>query len=173
MFGAPAGNLTAWSAWLKAAHKHIDPLPANVAILQWYRFPANGTSPGHVTVQVPGKGIYSAPYRSGTTHAVLPSISEVERIYGCKYVGWSEDINGVRVAKEESVDKITKEQENLCAIMKTGSLPGVNYNYLFAGKLCNQQNVDAMLQFWNSQPGPTTQCTPDERAYLDALKKIT
>lgn len=97
MFGAPAGPLYAWEAWENAKYKHEDTnFPTNVAVPLWYSY---RTNEGHVTVEVEGRGIYSAPYAKNTTHAVLGSIADVERIYGVKYVGWSEDINGVRVVE--------------------------------------------------------------------------
>lgn len=108
VFRAPAGNATAWIAWNATQYKHLDQDFPDVAILQWYSFISGGANLGHVTVNVPGVGIYSSPYERGTTHAVLSSVSEVERIYGVKYVGWSEDINGVRVA-EENMEVMTKD----------------------------------------------------------------
>lgn len=97
---------TAWSNWQKAKYKHgvNEPLPKDVAILCWF---SGYGGAGHVVVSVPSKGFYSSPYsldktkhyQEGTnTHALLPSLSEVERIYGVKYVGWTEDIEDKRVA---------------------------------------------------------------------------
>lgn len=98
MFGAPGGVTWAWQAWENAKYKHSasEALPTDVDVLLWYSY--KGTE-GHVTVNVVGRGIYSSPYQRGTTHAVLASIADVERIYGVVYVGWSEDVNGVRVCE--------------------------------------------------------------------------
>ena len=63
---------------------------------------------------------------------------------------------GVLRPKETNVDKITKQQEQTCALMQTYSLPGKDYNYQFTGKPLTQDNLDKMLQFWSSQPRPQT-----------------
>ena len=97
MFSAPGGVEWAWQAWENAQYKHTDQnFPANCDVPMWYSY--NGTE-GHVTVNVSGRGIYSSPWQEGTTNAVLQSVADVERIYGVTYVGWSEDINGVRVCE--------------------------------------------------------------------------
>lgn len=56
--------------------------------------------------------------------------------------------------KGGTMDKITKDQENSCAVMQTYSYPGKDYNYKFTGLPLTQANLDAMLQFWSSQPRP-------------------
>jgi hypothetical protein len=103
VFSADKVEATAWDAWTNADYKHTDALP-DVAVPVWFSYwgTINGIYQnwGHVAVYVPGQGFYSSPYKTTQTHAVLSSISEVERIYGCKYVGWSEDISNVRVAKD-------------------------------------------------------------------------
>jgi hypothetical protein len=65
----------------------------------FYSYEQGGIEKGHVTVNVPGHGIYSSPYQKGTSHAVMSSIAEVEKHYGVKYLGWTEDLNGVRVVE--------------------------------------------------------------------------
>jgi len=113
MFGAPAIEPNAWSAWLNTQYKHAEGLP-NVAVPCWFD---GADGEGHVVVYVPSQGFYSSPYNTSTTHAVLSSIAEVERIYGVGYVGWSEDIETLRVAKEnkvasqDQVDKTTVQLE--------------------------------------------------------------
>lgn len=89
----------AWTAWEATQFKHTDQIPIDVAVPCWFSFMVGPVDEGHVVVSVPGKGFYSSPWKQGTDHAVLPSIAEIERIYGAKYVGWSEDILGLRVAQ--------------------------------------------------------------------------
>lgn len=101
VFNVGAKYRTAWRAWSNATKRHTaSSHPKNVAVPIWFKFYRLGINFGHVVVYVPGKGYYSSPYKRRTTHAVLPSIKEVERIYSAKYVGWSEDINGVSVVKK-------------------------------------------------------------------------
>lgn len=115
IFGVKPFYPNAWTAWMNTKYKHLDQnFPKDAAILQWYSYILNGENLGHVTVNIPGKGIYSSPWQIETSYAVLPLVSEVERIYGVKYVGWSEDIEGVRVAQPAIInDMPTPAEVNL------------------------------------------------------------
>lgn len=109
MFGLTHGEKSAWIAWEATQFKHTDPIPSN-AVPMWYSYYADldGTGVknwGHVTVNIPGVGIYSSPIDPKTTHNVLHSIAEVEQTYGVKYVGWSEDITNLRVVEGEEMEK--------------------------------------------------------------------
>lgn len=104
VFGLPAKYPTAWSNWLATKYKHTDKLP-NVAVPVWF---SGAGGAGHVVVYVPNKGFYSSPWQKGTTHAVLPSISEIERIYRVKYVGWSEDLENAKVAISDIIKDMSK-----------------------------------------------------------------
>lgn len=100
VFGAGVVEATAWQGWENAKYKHTDGLP-NVSVPVWFDYWQDGIRYGHVAVYVPGQGVYSSPWQTTYGHAVLNSVQEVERIYGVKYVGWSEDISNVRVASGE------------------------------------------------------------------------
>lgn len=104
VFHNPAPGTNAWAAWLATEYK-INSIPTDVAVLCWFKINL-GANLGHVVVSVPGQGFYSSPWQQGTTHAVLPSITEVERIYGVTYVGSSLDILGLKVAEENSMSTI-------------------------------------------------------------------
>lgn len=106
VWGTSHNEPTAWVAWGRV-NQRTDTPPADVAYPLWFSYYQNGVNLGHVVAYVPGAGYYSSPWKSGTTHAILPSISEVERIYGVKYVGWSEDILNEQVigeAMKQSID---------------------------------------------------------------------
>lgn len=89
-------NTTAISEWNSAAYKHpgVNP-PADVAVPVWFSY--NGPS-GHVAVSVPGKGVYST---SAVGDKVFSSVEALVNWMGegFKYLGYSEDINTVRVAE--------------------------------------------------------------------------
>lgn len=107
-FGAPVRYRSAWEAWQNQTYRHpvTDPLP-NVPVLLWYSHwgtygdPLSYENWGHVTPYVPGDAIYSSPDNpwAGWSQSRFSTIAEVERAFNCKYVGWSEDINGLRVAE--------------------------------------------------------------------------
>lgn len=109
-FGAPVRYRSAWEAWQNQTYRHppSDPLP-NVPVLLWYSHwgtygrPLSYENWGHVTPYVPGDAIYSSPDNpwAGWSQSRFSTIAEVERAFNCKYVGWSEDINGLRVAEPE------------------------------------------------------------------------
>lgn len=105
MFTAPGGVNYAAQAWANAQFKHEDRDLPNVAVPIWFSYRGDE---GHVAVYVPGQGFYSSPYLSNTSHAVLGSIDDFNQHYssGGKYplvyLGWTEDINGKRVAESVS-----------------------------------------------------------------------
>lgn len=72
------------------------------------------------------------------------------------HLHWAVKENGIfidplSILKEEEI-VITKEQEQVCAIMATGSLPGSGYNYRFTGTT----DLDGMLTFWAGQSSKLT-----------------
>ncbi len=104
---------------------------------------------------------YSSPYTNKTTHDTIPSISEVERIYKCKYIGWSEDIAGLKVIGGQMV---TQELFNImwAAFVRT---PPTDADIAYAiGKPLDQYIVDL-----SKNPYATVQ-----RTDVDAIwKKLT
>lgn len=108
VFGIQFAKPSAWQEWQNCKYPHTDRNLPNNSVPLWFSFwtTIDGVYAnwGHVVVQVPGQGFYSSPWRQGTTHAVLGSIAEVERIYGVKYVGWSEDIANVKVVGEDMLN---------------------------------------------------------------------
>lgn len=104
VFGVPAKYGYATEAWQKAKYKHTDTLPT-VAVPVWFSW--TGTVEGirknwgHVAVWVPARGILSDPLQGANGSIWLPSIQTLQEKIGggAKYLGWSEDINDVRVAQ--------------------------------------------------------------------------
>lgn len=97
VFHNPAAGTTAWDAWQATQFKHLDQSFPTLSFPVWF---SGAAGAGHVAIYTPS-GIYSSPYKTQTGHNVLTSIAEVERLYGVKYVGWSKDILGLKVIKEE------------------------------------------------------------------------
>lgn len=106
VFNAPVMHETAWIAWQNQQFRHgpSEPLP-DVPVLLWFSHWAtyNGVymNWGHVAVLVPGDAIYSSPSTplgSPPSFERYGTIQEVERRFSSTYVGWSEDINTLRVA---------------------------------------------------------------------------
>lgn len=103
-FGAPVRHRSAWDAWNATQHKHgtNEALPGVPVILWFSHF---GTYQneygnwGHVAIHVPGDAIYTSPgYGYGFER--WATIAQIEQRFASKYVGWSEDINGLRVAQQ-------------------------------------------------------------------------
>jgi hypothetical protein len=119
---------SAWDAWTKrVSRKHQDrDLPSGVAVPVWFDGYWNGSRLGHVGIYVDGK-VYCSPWKAGQKYATLASIAEVERIYGMKYVGWSEDLSGVNLIKqkEEEMKELTSDQIDRAFRMSLGKLPEV------------------------------------------------
>lgn len=92
IFGIAAKYPTATSGWQNAQYKHTTTPPTDVSVPVWFSY---GTD-GHVAVSVPGKGFYSV---SAQGDKIFSTLAELEAYIKCSYLGWSEDINGVRVVE--------------------------------------------------------------------------
>lgn len=118
VFGAPGGPRSAWHGWKQARYRHgpEEPIPGGVAVLLWFEHWGaydDGLGPydglpvgavgnwGHVAVHVSGDAIYTSP-GSGYGFERWATIGQIEARFRSKYVGWSEDINGLRVAVKKT-----------------------------------------------------------------------
>lgn len=118
--GASTGGSSAWDSWTRITKKkhHDRSFPKNVIIPIWFDGYWDGERYGHVAALNTATGeIYSSPWKKTSAdagrHDVLTSIADVERIYGMTYVGWSEDIAGQVVIKEEEESvAIIQNKEN-------------------------------------------------------------
>lgn len=148
-FGAPVKHRSAWHAWNATQHKHgvTEPLPG-VPVLLWFshygeyndgagRYGDDPARPywgnwGHVAINVPGVGVYTSPgFKHGSE--VWDSIAQVESRFGARYVGWSEDINGLRVAQLDGAVPVNvrpmwrgKESRNMFVFVDQ---PGIGVTY--------------------------------------------
>ena len=98
MFGSQRTSPSAWSEWVNVVkHKHTNrSIPSGVYVPIWFDGYWNGSRVGHVAIYKDGK-IWSSPVSNKPYADVWNSIEAVERAYGMKYVGWSEDIGNTRV----------------------------------------------------------------------------
>lgn len=92
MFGIPAKYSNAITAWNNSDKKSGHP-PKHLAVPCWFSWGKDG----HVVVQIPGRGYYSSPMNKGESKFIFSSITAVESFLGAKYLGWSTDINGIKV----------------------------------------------------------------------------
>lgn len=113
---------SAWGAWQGTKYKHgpEEPLP-DVPVLLWfshigtYGKPPRKGNWGHVVLHVPGVGLYTSPggaIGSDASFEVHPTITAIERRFNSTYVGWSEDLAGVRFAQyvPEALTRILEDQ---------------------------------------------------------------
>lgn len=98
VFGVAALYPTAAAAWQNAQYKHTGTPPAN-AVPIWFSY---NQPTGHVAVWNNGT-VYSTTAQGDKTftsiQALMNYIGE-----GIEYLGWSEDINNVRVVQPQGVD---------------------------------------------------------------------
>lgn len=159
-FGLAGGEATAWLGWEHAKYKHSGNPPAGVWTIQWYSYYENGANYGHVTFGN-GKQIYSSPWKYGTTHAVLSNIAEVERTYGVKYVGWSEDISGRRVV-EPVAAPAPKPSPKPAPKPSPAPVYHVVVSGEFLGKIAaNYHTTIPQLVAWNKAAYPTLASNPN------------
>lgn len=104
VWGAPVKYDSAWQAWQATTFKHYDRVMPKDSVVVWFEHwgsygrPPRRDNWGHVVSWIESeKKFLSSPAR-GVGQQWLATIEEVERVFNSKYVGWSEDINGLRVA---------------------------------------------------------------------------
>lgn len=104
VFDAPIRHQHCWAAWEATEFKHTpeEALP-NVPVVVWFSATNSSTlnqNWGQATVWVPAEQAFlSNPPQSGRFGQVwFDSIKDVEIAFQAQYVGWSEDINGLRIA---------------------------------------------------------------------------
>ena len=114
-FGAPIRHDYARQSFAASSYIHLDWYPpADAASLLWfdhwgtYYSYSKGryeyVNAGHVAILVPGIGIFTSPayarYVNGyevPQQEIYQTIAAIERTFGATYIGWTEDINGLRV----------------------------------------------------------------------------
>lgn len=113
VFSNPAPGTTAWNAWAVCNQQPNQNFPTGVYFPIWFSYYTTISGVygnfGHVAVMTPSGEIYSSPWQLGTTHAVLPNITELIRIYSnngqfpMAYVGWSPDVLNLNVIGDSMV----------------------------------------------------------------------
>ena len=104
VWGAPVRYATAWESWLNTQYKHptSEPVPSDVSSIIWFdhwgTYGGQYGQYGHVVSFIVGRGYLSSPL-SGYGQKWFDTIEEIERAFNATYVGWSEDINGLRVVE--------------------------------------------------------------------------
>ena len=110
VYGAPGLHNTAWQAWQATEDKHYDrelpPVSVPLWFDHWGTYGGVYGQFGHVVAWIPGRGFLSSP-ANGVGQDWVATIEQVERRYNSKYVGWTTDINTVKVAE------YVKEDENM------------------------------------------------------------
>jgi hypothetical protein len=113
-FGAPAKHFDAKEAWEATEFKHADRDLPNVSCPVWFTWSGtvNGRfhDYGHVAVWSPESGKFlSSPlwWAAGVNSQWVDSLEDFTRILGpsCKYLGWSEDLNGLRIVAPQTRPK--------------------------------------------------------------------
>lgn len=97
-FGAQGGYGCATDAWNASPTKNGSRDMPSVAVPVWFSWwgTIDGTNKdwGHVVVWIPGRGFLSSPGRwsDPVGQQWFGSIEEIERWFGCRYVGFTLDI---------------------------------------------------------------------------------
>ena len=113
-FGAPAigdhdgdGAADAEDVWKAAKHKHPETNPARIPRGVPVFWAGGGGDHGHAAVSVGNSLMWSTDVKR-TGYVDLVPIDDVRRKWGLTLLGWTEDINGVRVYTPP-----TKEEPNM------------------------------------------------------------
>lgn len=126
VWGAPVRYNSAWDAWNATQFKHGtgEALPEDASCVVWFsHYGTYGDPPtydnwGHVVTWVPGRGFLSSPGQ-GYGQQWFNSTTEIERYFRAGYVGWSEDINGLRVIEPGSTPTPHGKKKPLATVYYT------------------------------------------------------
>jgi len=115
-FGVPLVYPSAWEAWEATEFKHLDRDFPNAAVPVWFDWTGDVGSGkqryGHVAYRSPDGVIHSAP-GVGQGSITFNSVDELTQYFGngMTYVGWSEDIAGVKVIEGEEMEYFDSEEQ--------------------------------------------------------------
>lgn len=154
-FGLGWTGSYALDGWNRNKANHQDwNIPAGVYVPIWFTGYWNGFNYGHVVIYKDGI-CYSSPYTNKNTHDQLGNVATVERIYGMKYLGWSEDMNGQRVIefKEDNMPKIQNTPNWKARFWKIHHMfiPWDMSDEVF-GSIVGQE-AWTVVENWNDHPG--------------------
>lgn len=108
VYGAPVRYRSAWDAWEATQYKHTDQLPEASVPVWFSHYGTYGNPPsyenwGHVVAKIGDRFLSSPVGKLGTYGQTwFATIEEIERTFNAKYVGWSEDLNGLRIVEPGS-----------------------------------------------------------------------
>lgn len=108
-FGLNWTGSYALDGWSRNKLNHEDRnIPSEVYVPIWFDGYWDGERYGHVAIYKDGV-VYSSPWSEDSAaykrHDTITSIAETERIYGMRYIGWSEDMNGqIVITKEDGMN---------------------------------------------------------------------
>lgn len=97
-FGNQGGYGCATDAWNASGTQNGSRDLPDASVPVWFSWFGNidGTYKdwGHVVAYVPGRGFLSSPgkWSDGWGQQWFGSIEEIERWFGCRYVGWTQDV---------------------------------------------------------------------------------
>ena len=147
-FGTGWAGATAWLGWTTIAKiKHSDRnIPGGVYVPIWFDGYWNGQRLGHVAIWKDGK-IWSSPVTHKPYADTWTSIEAVERAYGMKYVGWSEDLGGTRVIEWVPVTSRAQIEQSYWDILDRKWDEGGVQTYLNTG-----WNIDQIIAAHRKSP---------------------
>lgn len=145
-FGTGWAGATAWLGWTTlVSFKHGDRnYPLNVYFPMWFDGYWNGQRLGHVVIAFwngSSLKIWSSPVSHKPYADTWTSVEAVERSYGMKYVGWSEDVGSTRVIEWVPVTSRLQIEQAYLEVLKRVADEGGIQTYLKTG-----WNIDRIKQ---------------------------
>lgn len=152
IFDAPGYAYCAHDAWEVAEFKHFDSDLPDVAVPIWFDMWADLFGEyrnwGHVAAWIPGKGILNVPASNTPGQKWFATIEECARWNGATYVGWSEDLQGWRIAHFADVppEPVKRKKKNMLLVTFD------NFTYLvgagFVSVSPNKASTDALTALY-------------------------
>lgn len=134
---------TAISAWNASTSQHRDRnFPADRWVPVW--FTLKNEPAGHVAILAPDGAVWSSSHPTSNKPVRHGSLNEIISYYGSlglTYIGWTEDVGGVKVIKQEGGDMediITDKHRDLIRVISS-EVKGWNRDEVHSGKLDDRE----------------------------------
>ena len=145
-FGVAAREPNAKRAWEAAKHRHhttsAAAIPAGVPV-----FWRTGTVNWHIAISIGGGYCYSTDIPRGKVGRI--GITDLSRRWGATLLGWTEDLNGVRVYSPPAKPKTTQYRVATRLLPLNGrSGPGTSYRKVATAKKGTILSIVATKSGW-------------------------
>lgn len=108
-------NDCATDEWNAAQFRYLDrDFPTGVYVPIWFSYWATLNRIykdwGHVAILMPDGRVLSSPYKQDNSQQIFNSVDDCARVLRCTYLGWSEDLAGIKLIESNPEGNVWIEE---------------------------------------------------------------